>query len=881
VNYKIAIKYRFLLLLSLCTIFYGNAIFSQHIELNSGWQFALDKTELTSQDWRNINLPHTWNDKDAFDEIKGYKRGVGIYKRQIFFSDKKEGLIHYLHFNGVNQEADVYINDQHIGNHKGGYTAFNFDITRYIRYNSYNLIEVKVDNSHNENIPPLDADFTFYGGIYRTVNLISVPKLHFSISDFASEGFFVNYYNVSDKTAGVEISLKIDNKSIINARSYVEITLSDANHTILEKNSEKIQLKANSTRDLKVKLPEIKNPILWSPENPYLYKLHMVLKDKNGKVLDTKFSDVGFRWVTLDSEKGLFLNGKPYKLIGVNRHQDYEGFGNAVPMHLQENDIKLIKEMGANFIRFAHYPHAQELYKMCDKLGILVWTEIPVVNKITDTEEFFQTSLDMQIEHIKQYYNYPSVIMFGYMNEIFLKLAFDNKTTISDKEIIKKTTVKLAKQLEELTRKHAPGRITVMALHFNETYNETNIADISMLIGWNLYFGWYHDSISDLGIFLDEQHKRFPKRSILVSEYGPGADVRIFTNAPKKYDFSQDYQFLLHNGYYNQVVERDFVVGMSAWNFADFGSEFRGDAIPHVNQKGLVQYDRTPKDIYYWYKSVLNNDTPFVYIATKFIPELTLINQETYPVKIFSNEDQVMVYLNNKLLEKVQVTNGFAIVEVPFKDSENVLTVISETAKDEQIINVSKLMNLKAYNGVGRIGINMGTHFNFNDSENQITWLPDRKYSKGLYGYLNGKVFNINKERNQGVPYDIKNTTAEPLYQTMLEGCTDYKVDIPNGKYKITLFFVEPQIKSNTNLIYNLNKEKEKTSIKKNQRIFNVYLNGSLLLDNFNMAEEYPDKYGISKTFITTIAKEEGVNLKLEPIQGKTVISGLLLERLN
>ena len=881
VNFKIAIKYRFLFLLSLCTIFYGNSIFSQHIELNSGWQFALDKAELSSQDWRSVNLPHTWNDKDAFDEVKGYKRGIGIYKKQVFFSDQKEDLIHYLHFKGVNQEADVYINDQHVGNHKGGYTAFNFDITQYIRYNSYNLIEVKVDNSHNENIPPLDADFTFYGGIYRSVDLISVPKQHFSLSDFASEGFYVNYYTVSDEKAGVEVTLKIDNKSILNSTNHIEVVLENANHTILEKHSEKIRLKANASIDLKVKLPEIENPTLWSPESPYLYKLRLVLKDKKGNVLDTKFSDIGFRWIELDPDKGLFLNGKPYKLIGVNRHQDYKGLGNAVPMHIQENDILSIKNMGANFIRFAHYPHAKELYKMCDELGILVWTEIPIVNKITNSKQFFDTSLKMQTEHIKQYYNYPSVVMFGYMNEIFLKLAFDNKISTSDKEIIKETSVKLAKKLEELTRKNAPDRITVMALHFNELYNETNIADIPMLIGWNLYFGWYHDSISDLGTFLDEQHKRFPKRSILVSEYGPGADVRIFAKDPKKYDFSQDYQFLLHNGYYNQVVERDFVVGMSAWNFADFGSEFRGDAIPHVNQKGLVQYDRSPKDVYYWYKAILNTNDPFVYIAANYLSHLNLTDEESYPIKIFSNQLQVTTSLNNEFLQQLPIKNGYAIVDIPFREGENVLTAVSGNVKNEKLIHVRKIDNFKTLKMFGRIGINIGTHVGFKDTEKGLTWLPDRKYTNGLYGYVTGTILNQNKERNQGIPYDIKNTEAEPLYQTMLEGCTEYRVDIPDGKYKINLYFVEPKFKGNNRVLYDLNATKDDPGIVSEKRVFDIYLNGELVIDDFNLANEYPEKYGVQQTFTIEITDKKGLIVQLKPLKGEPVISGLLIEKLD
>lgn len=856
-------------LILLCVVF-SFTTFSQHKIINSGWQFSEDKTT-----WETVNIPHTWNKLNAFDDNKGYRRGLGYYKKQIFIPSEEKEQLHYLKFNAVNQEATVFINGKKIGNHKGGYTAFNFDISRFIIYNTYNLIEVIVDNSHNENIPPLDADFTFYGGIYRDVELISLPKQHFSLDDFASDGFYVHYKDISNEKGVIDVDVVLNNKDKKKSKINLKLKLLNADDKIVESLSKTISLKALSSEKITIDFPEIKNPKLWSPDNPYLYRLQLELIDENKDVLDSKTANVGFRWASVDAKKGFFLNGKPIKLIGVNRHQDYQGYGNAVPMHLQKKDIQIIKNMGSNVIRFAHYPHARELYDLCDELGLLVWTETPIVNKVTNSKEFFDACLNMQNEHIKQYYNHPSVIMIGYMNEIFLRLAFDNKESETEKENRKKYTYELAKKLEDLTRKEAPNHITVMALHFNELYNETKIADLPMLIGWNLYFGWYHDTIKDLGVFLDDQHQRFPNRAIIVSEYGPGADVRISTTQPSRYDYSQEYQLLLHSGYYNQIQERDFVSGMTAWNFADFGSEFRGETIPHVNQKGLVQYNREPKEVYYWYQSILNTRTPFIHI-TNYQNKLTLLNSNSHEVVVFSNQDKGKLYLNNTFFKELNFTSGIARASVTFKEGLNILRAETKLVSDKSSIIVNTIKNLKE-KPIDVFAINTGTHINFTNDVSGVTFLHDRPYSEGLYGY----VSNSGKCEKKLIPNNVKNSNLEAIYQTILVDCKTYKVDVPDGKYKITLYFIEPQLKSNVDVIYNLNPSEKVTPKENDQRIFDVKLNETIIVSEFNMAKEYTDKYGITQSAKIDITNNKGLTITLNPIKGQPVISGILIEKLN
>ncbi len=848
---------------------------SQTKVINAGWQFTLDSTKTT---WQTVNIPHTWNNEDAFDDDGGYYRGIGWYRKQLFLAKEKESLIHYLKFNGVNQETDVYINGRFIGNHKGGYTAFSFNITDYLKFDDYNLIEVRVNNSHDTNIPPLDADFTFFGGMYRNVELHSLPKQHLSRSDFASDGFYVDYDLVTDELGRVRVTTIIDNFDKKTTSTTLNLSLVDAKGIVLETKTQKISVKSHSTQTISTKFSDIKNPNLWSPETPYLYKLRLELINDRGVILDQTSSNIAFRWVSVDPDKGFFLNGKPYKMIGVNRHQDYEGYGNAVPLSLQENDLHLIKDMGANVLRFAHYPQSRELYKRCDELGILVWSEIPIVNKVTNTPAFFDTSLRMQEAHLKQYYNFPSVVMFGYMNEIFLRLAFDSKSTETEKTEAKVYSYELAKQLEDLTRKIAPNRLTVMALHFNEVYNETKIADLSMLIGWNLYFGWYNGTIPDLGEFLDDQHERFPNRSVMISEYGPGADVHVSSSTPKKYDYTQEYQLILHKSYYEQVMARDFVAGMTAWNFADFSSEFRGETIPHINQKGLVQHNREPKDVYFWYKSILT-DAPFVHIAINEQQPLNMIDEAVRSISVFSNQKEGSWTLNGASQQTIQFVNGWSEILVPFKNGQNTLKVIAGSKESIKTISVQKFDDFKTAE-IDRLGINLGAHVRFYDEENNITFEPDRAYSANLFGYIDGIAYNMTEDRNQGIPNNIKNTTKDALFQTLREGLSEYRVDLPNGAYNVTLYFVEPKIASIMEMIYNLTSQEEPSVDVKNQRNFDILLNDTLVESNFDLSKRYPTMYGVTVETLMNINNNEGLRIQLKEREGTPVMSGILIEKI-
>ena len=411
-----------------------------------------------------------------------------------------------------------------------------------------------------------------------------------------------------------------------------------------------------------------------------------------------------------------------------------------------------------------------------------------------------------------------------------------------------------------------------MAGHLNEVYNDTGIADLPMLFGWNLYFGWYYETIEDLGRFLDDQHQRFPNRSIMISEYGPGADVRISANQPKTYDYSQQYQLKLHKSYYNQVQDRTFVAGMTAWNFADFGSEFRGESLPHINQKGLVQYNREPKEIYHWYQSVLLKDKPFVHIA-KYQKDILLVNSDTLALTVFSNQKSADLFVNEVFVQQLNFQSGVATAKINVSTGITNVKVIKGSIEDSFDFNISVLKNLKTQ-PLKKLGINLGTHINFTNEVTNVTYLADRPYSDNLFGY----VQSSGECKKQLISNNIKNSNLEGVYQTILTDCGLYKIDVPNGKYKVTLMFVEPKLKSKEQIIFNLKYEVEDKKDDK-QRIFDVYINDTLIEKQLNLAQAYPEKYGV--TLQTTIQTKKGLTLKLNAIEGLPVISGILIEKLD
>ena len=860
--------------------------------IHTGWLFHKGEVNIGNgienpDEWERINLPHTWNSNDDSDDESGYYQGPGWYAKVLRVPAEWADKQVFIHFEGANQETDVFLNGEKIGNHKGGYTAFSFHLSPHLKFDDNNLLMVRVTNEIDEDIPPLRADFTFYGGIYRNVRLIVTEAVHFDMDNHASEGVFTQLQNASKEKADVAVTGKIVNSQTQRMRIRLETKILDKNHNAVASKTERINLSAGEEHDFQTNTMEIKNPNLWSPDNPYLYKVitQIFTTDPTEQLLDEMMLPLGVRWFDFDDQNRFVLNGEPMKLIGTNRHQDLPEKGNALSDDDHRRDFEEIKEMGFNFVRLAHYPQAKEVYRLCDELGLLVWTEIPIVVLITQSEAFTNNSLNMMREQIRQTINNPSVVFYGYMNELMLRFG---RMTEEERVQVGAATVELAQKLERLTEAEAPNHKTVMAAHFYEGYNKYGLADVADVLGWNLYFGWYYHNMEDLQPYLAEQHEMYPERPLIVSEYGPGADIRNRTESPMAWDFSEDYQMMMHQSYLDQMMNMEFLAGFAAWNYADFGSERRNDAIPHVNQKGLINFDRTEKNVAHLYRAYFSNE-PVLHIALhNFTRQAGIEDNEgkgisTHPVKVFSNADEVELIVNGISLGIKQVEKHAVIFDVPYEDGKNQLEAIDNKGfKDHISINYN-LYSMPLTSGENQeIAINVGSHFSFYDPDTETLWMPDREYSTGLWGYKGGAplIRTGGRKPKPGTSNNILGVNNDPLFQTYNEGIEGYQLDVEDGIYEVMVCFVEPNSRNREEeIIFNLSENSE-TDLSTGERVFHLEINDTRVIDNLNLAKEFGPLRGVTYKFQTNATEGEGIKLRFIPEEGESVLSGIRVKPL-
>lgn len=859
--------------------------------INSGWKFHRGDipsaiNDQVFQSWETINIPHTWNDKDAFDEERGYYRGIGWYAKEINIPAQWKGKSIYIHFEGANQETDVFINGKHLGNHKGGYTAFNFDMSNNLKYGQKNLLTVKVDNKCDKNIPPLDADFTFYGGIYRSVHLIVAEPVHFDIGNNASNGVFVETPLVSNNKADIRISGMVVNNTLADKKLSVQTSILDKKLKVVASKTSVITIHSNSQLEFQQSKIELKSPRLWSPDSPYLYHAVTRVVDNNGLIYDEISLPVGLRWYFFDGQKGFMLNGKPFKLIGTNRHQDFSGKGNALTDDYHRNDYTKIKELGFNFVRLAHYPQAQEVYRTCDELGLMVWSEIPIVNQITQTQEFTNNCLNMQREHIRQTRNHPSVILYGYMNEIFFKMLSDKSQSEVKRKQIADAIIELAKKLNTLTKSEAPATPTVMAQHYDQGYNSYGISNIPDVIGWNLYFGWYYGELNDLTDFLSKEHVKYPNRPMIVSEFGADADLRNHTLEPRPMDFSEEYQRVFHTSYLKQLMDMKFLSGFAAWNFADFGAENRANSIPFVNQKGLVNYDRSEKEICNLYRAYFTKQ-PILYIATRTnmyrsgIENTIGSGQSIQPVTIFTNLDEVELKLNGKSLGLQQAKDKQVSFNVPFIQGVNLLEVTDNHGNFDRASVNFNVIPIKLNSAECKdLAVNVGAFQYFFEPHTKVLWVPDQAYTKGSWGYTGGAPFTkAGRQLTVGVTGNILGTNSNPLFQTFNEGIEGYRFDVQDGNYTVTLCFMEYNTKMQAeDSLYNFSSAKVENSSPA-VREFSVAINGLNVIDKLNLARDYGYMRAVSFDIKTTARDNNGIVVKFSPENGKAILSGIRIQK--
>jgi len=623
------------------------------VSINNNWFFSKEATavpETLCTDWEAVNVPHCWNAIDGQDGGNDYWRGTAYYAKSITKAELPEAQRYYLEINGANSSADVYLNGSHLAHHDGGYSTWRVDLTETLA--DENLLVIAVDNAANDRVYPQMADFTFYGGLYRNVNIIAVPESHFDL----------DYYG----TPGIKVTPVMEEK---DAKTEVEVFLTNAKdgqlirYTLMNKEGK--VLGSKDTADKKV-IFRIKNAHLWhGRKDPYLYSVKAELIEGE-EVLDTVSTRFGCRSYQIDPENGFILNGEEYPLRGVSRHQDRWGLGNALLPEHHEEDIELICEVGCTTIRLAHYQHDQYFYDLCDEKGLVIWAEIPYISNHMPTGR--ENTISQMKELIVQNDNHPSIVVWGLSNEI--SIAGATPDLLENHNI-----------LNDMCHEMDKTRLTTMAVVSMCSMDDPYVR-IPDTVSYNHYFGWYGGDTTMNGPWFDEFHKKYPNQPIGCSEYGCEA-LNWHTSNPTQGDYTEEYQAYYHEELIKQLFTRKFMWATHVWNMFDFGADARAEGGENgQNHKGLMTFDRKyKKDAFFAYKAWLNPE-PMVHICGKRYVDRV---EDVTKVTVYSNQPTVELFANGESLCVKEAPDHFFYFDVP-NAGETTLVAKAGDLTDESFI---------------------------------------------------------------------------------------------------------------------------------------------------------------------------------------------------
>ena len=629
--------------------------------LNTKWAFSKEATEVPKtmpKKWYWVNLPHTWNAIDGQDGGSDYYRGTAYYAKSFERTELTEGRDdtgrqYYLEFLGANASATVYVNGQQLAHHDGGYSTFRVNITNALQ--DQNLVVVAVDNSVNETVYPQKADFTFYGGLYRTVSIISVDSTHFDLDYYGAPGI-----RVTPELKGADAAVSIETM-VTDAKEGQKIryTIKEADGTVVGS-----ETKAADETECTMTIAGVHR---WNGrKDPYLYTAEAELLDGD-EVIDAVSARFGCREFFIDPEKGFFLNGESYPLHGVSRHQDRWGVGNALLPEHHEEDIDLIMELGATTIRLAHYQHDQYFYDLCDEKGLVIWAEIPYISSHMPTGR--ENTISQMKELVLQNYNHASIVVWGLSNEI--TMGGDSDEDLRENHVI----------LNDMVHEMDHTRLTTMAVVSMCDINDPYI-EIPDCISYNHYFGWYGGDTSMNGPWMDHFHEVHPNIPIGMSEYGCEG-LNWHTSDPKQGDYTEEYQAYYHEELIKQLFTRPYIWSTHVWNMFDFGCDARNEGGESgQNHKGLVTIDRKyKKDAFYAYKAWLS-DEPFVHICGKRYVDRV---EDVTKVTVYTNQPSVELFANGQSLGKKESADHFYYYEVP-NVGETILKAVAGDCTDESRI---------------------------------------------------------------------------------------------------------------------------------------------------------------------------------------------------
>lgn len=627
------------------------------INLNKDWMFMqkdVGLPETMPTDWQRVDLPHCWNAVDGMDGNGSYDRGNYWYAR-TFLTPKQSlpGGRVFIEILAAGQQASVYVNGTKATYHEGGYSIFRADVTDLCREDGENLLVVECSNELKDSVYPQSADFTFYGGLYRGVNLISVPKAHFDLEYYGGPGIQVTPKICDCDGATFEIVSYARN---IDENFTIQYSITDA-----AGNEVASGCRPADNTGITLFVPDV---IRWDMDNPYLYTVTATLLRRN-EAYDEVSTRVGARSFSCDPQKGFIINGVETPLRGVCRHQDLLYKGNALTREDHYRDAALIKEIGANTVRLAHYQHAQDFYDACDEMGFAVWAEIPFISVMNPAPEAHQNCISQLKELIVQNYNHPSIFFWGISNEIMIG-------GISDQ------LLENHRELHNLAKEMDPTRLTTMA-HESAVPMDSPIHSITDTESYNHYFGWYGKTMAYNEVWLDTFHQLHPSICLGVAEYGCDAVLTYHGPNPTCKDYSEEYQALYHEHMAKVLQERPWIWASHVWNMFDFGCAARNEAgVGGRNNKGLVTIDRkTKKDSFYVYQAYWTSK-PMVHLCGKRYAQRA---GETTEIRVYSNQPEVALYLNGELVEE-KASDKVFVFTVALKDGFNILMAVAGDVKD-------------------------------------------------------------------------------------------------------------------------------------------------------------------------------------------------------
>ncbi|MBD2869096.1 glycoside hydrolase family 2 protein [Paenibacillus arenilitoris] len=632
----------------------------EEISFNDQWLFTKKNDPSFSrefiQEGVTVTLPHTWNQADGQGGSEQYYRGQCWYQRTLSISSENLTKRFYLEIGAAGNIGQVYINGNLAGESRCGYSMFRIALNPYLKAGS-NLIAVMVDNSYHNEVFPLMADFTFYGGLYREVKLLVMDDIHFDVMDSGRDGVYLTQRKIGRDTFELFVHGTVANESMKPQTGTIQVRLIDQEgNTVFEADSD---LVLEGEAKFRIR-GEICNPVLWDGiEQPYLYTA-AVSVHSNGQICDERNIAIGFRTVEATTDRGLLLNGKPIKLNGVCRHQDYGGMGNAITKAQMDEDMSLIREVGANSIRLAHYQHDDYFYSLCDRYGLLVWAEIPFISVPSTKDPDNHNAVEQLEKLIKQAYNHCSIYCWGVQNEITIAVETEH-------------THKAIKKLTALSKQLDPNRLTAQA-NINGVEDESIINRYTDIVGYNLYYGWYYGEMKDLAERFDAFHRVNPDVPVILSEYGVDTNPRFHAYSPKVQDYTEEYQLLFHHNALETINRRPYVQGGYVWNMFDFGSANRREGgETGKNLKGLVTIDRKlKKDAFYLYKAYWSK-VPFVHLAGRRFENR---HMELNDIVVLTNLHHVNVYKGTQLLAEIKNDQTMKIVkDVPLPLGEHIVRV--------------------------------------------------------------------------------------------------------------------------------------------------------------------------------------------------------------